>query len=167
MQTFLLAFLHFVSIYYHKMPIEERYLLPIAIYQGVHRDFKVACTFTAISLCESGMKCRKWFPNVKQNMDCCGTHNETLCLELWREHLITDSKHYRKSRQWKLWRKLFQKRPDIGTMVAAEAFSRLADKHGLEKAIQLWKTGRTGTVPGILYAMQVDTLRDGMMKHRR
>ena len=150
------------------MPLDEQRIFPIAIYQGVHGDFKTACTFTIMCQLESGMKCRKWFLDVKQNMDCAGTHNDLLCLELYREGLITDSKYWRNSRQWRGYRKLFQQRPDIGTMVSAKAFSRLADKVGLENAIQTWKTGRTGTVPGILYEMQVDTLRSEMTaKYRR
>lgn len=146
------------------MPLEEKQLLPVAIYEGVHQDFKAACTFAAICQYETSLKIRHWYPEVKPNMDGAGTHNDLLCLELYREGLITDSKKWKKSRQWHNWRKLFQERPDIGTMISARAFSRLADKIGLDRAIPVWKTGRTNTVPGLLYAMQVKSLRAEMMQ---
>src|SRR5579859_2970795 len=115
LHSFLLAFLWFVSVYRPSMPIEERQVLPAAIYEGTAHDIKTACTFLAMCQLESGMKCRKWYPEVMQNMDCAGTHNDVLCLELYREGLITDSKKPQKSRQWPLWRKFFQQRPDVGT----------------------------------------------------
>lgn len=148
------------------MPLEEKALLPVAIFQGTHRDLKVAYTFTSMCQLESGLKVRKWFPLVKPNMDCSGAHNDLLCQELYREGFITDSKHWKHSKQWLSWRKLFQQRPDIGTMVAAKAFSRLADKFGLDNAVQMWKTGKTGTVPGLNYLMQVRALREEMTQYR-
>ena len=149
------------------MPQEELQLLPVAIWEGSAHDLRTACTFTAMCQLESSMKVRKWFSDVKPNMDCAGTHNDVLCLELYREGLITDSKRPNKSRQWWLWRKFFQQRPDVGTMIAARAFTRLANRFGLDKTVQMWKTGKVGNVNGILYLMQVKTLRAEMMKKCR
>lgn len=167
LKIFLTAFLHFAQIYCPNMPAEERASLPVAIYIGTAKDLKTASTFTGICQVESQMKVKHWFPDVHQNMDAAGTHNNTLCLELWREGLINDSRDWRKSRQWVLWRRLFQQRPDIGTMFAARAFTRLADSYGLENTVQIWKTGKVGTVPGILYKMEVDNLRNEILLYRR
>lgn len=140
--------------------------MPIAIWEGSGRDFKNATTLTWMAICESQLRVRKWFPYAKQNMDILGTHNDVLCLELWREKKITDSKYWRKSQQWIAWRKFFQERPDVGTLIACRAFVRLADRFGLDNAVQMWKEGHTGNLPGLLYLMQVRWGRQQMLQYR-
>ena len=141
------------------MPLEERQLLPVAIYEGCHEDLTVAYTFTAICQKESGMKVRRWYPEVKPCLDAAGTHNSLLCLELYREKFITDNWRWRKSLQWPAWYKLFQERPDIGTLIAARAFYRIVEKCGLENAIEIWNMGHVGTPVGMKYAATVRQLR--------
>lgn len=147
-------------------PVEERRLLPPAIYIGVNRDKHLAEVFFNISILESGLKVRKWFPKVKQNMDTAGSHNAVLCSELYYEGLITDIKKpasWKKSKQWLLWRKFFQQRPDIGTMFAARWFHRLVCWHGERWAIQAWKC-KPETVNGLIRKMQVTCLTTAMCR---
>jgi hypothetical protein len=164
LHSYLLAFLSFISVYRPSMPLEERQLLPVAIYEGVHHDRLTAFTFTGMCQIESGMKVRRWYPDVKPELDAAGTHNDLLCLELHREKLVTDSWRWRKSKQWPQWYKLFQQRPDVGTMIAARAFSRIVNECGLDNAVQIWKTGKVGTIRGLVYLMKVKQLRGEMTK---
>lgn len=164
MKEFIVAFLALANSYCPHMPLEEKALMPIAIWQGSGHDLKNAATLSWMAVLESQLRVRKYFPYAKQNMDLLGTHNDVLCLELWREGYITDSKEWKKSKQWPMWRKLFQQRPDIGTYFACKAFVRLADRFGLDNSVQMWKEGKTGTIPGLLYLMKVRCGRKDMMK---
>ena len=146
------------------MPPEERALLVPAIWEGCRHDLPTSIRFLFICELESGLRCRRWFPEVKQNMDLAGAHNDVLCLELWREGLITDSKFWRDSEQWKAWRVLFQKRPDIGTMIAARAFTRIVYKNKLDDATEIWRIGVEDNVNGILYLMKIDCLTEDMLR---
>jgi hypothetical protein len=149
------------------MPQEERALVPTAIWEGCGRDMNTAVRFLCICDVESSMRCRRWFPQVKQNMDLAGTHNQVLCLELYREGLITDSKYWMSSKQWAAWSILFKKRPDVGTMIAARAFTRIVYKNSLDDSTEIWRWGNPCNVNGILYLMQVKSLEKQMMLGQR
>ena len=112
-----------------------------------------------MSVLESSKKVRKYQPQVRQNMDYLGTHNVCLFAQLRREGLIWDAKTWQTSAQWQAWRQLFQERPDIGTLYAARHFLHLKRKVGRDRAVELWKAGKSGTVPGLLYLMRVQTGR--------
>ena len=143
--------------------MDEMAVLPNAYWEGSGHNVEMACTLASIGQVESSQKVRAWYPHVKPNMDTMGTHNDCLCLELYREGLITDSKRWRNSHQWAKYRRIMQSRPDFGTLIASKAFVRLSNKFGQENAIQMWKTGHVGTVPGLEYLMQIKAIKAKMI----
>lgn len=144
---------------------EQYELLNAAIKQvSMGKGIAVQAALHGLCVAESSKQVRKYQPWVKQNMDYLGSHNVVQFKELRFEGFITDAKRWQDSRQWLAWRKFFQDRPDIGTIYAARWFCRLVKWHGLNGAIEMWKTGTTGTIAGIEYRMNVHCFGDSWWK---
>lgn len=160
MEPFLLAFMIFCNSRNPVMPIEAQLDLGKSIWYGSNEKLHIALTLSSMCALESSMKVRKYNPEVKNNMDYLGTHNDLLFEQLKHEDYIVDAKSWRKSNHWKNWRKTFQSNPELGTHYACKAFVRKSVKWGgIDEACEYWKCGKVGSVRGIEYLMQVKAVR--------
>ena len=139
------------------MPVDASAGLGMVLYQ--HDQFEVSYALAGMCMMESSLKVRKYFPEVKQNMDYLGAHNNLLKRGLGE---LLDINH-----PWLYWKKRFQDQPEEGTAIAVKVFKRLVEKNGLDNAVQLWKVGKVGTVRGLEYLMQVKALAEEVKKNLR
>lgn len=139
-----------MAAYNPDMPQDAQDKLAKAIWYGSGENKHIAFTLTAMCMLESSFKVRKYFPEVKNNMDYLGAHNDLLFEQLKFENYIVDAKTWRKSGHWRTWRKTFQREPELGTMYACKAFARkVPGWGGTDEAVQCWKCGKVGAVRGL------------------
>lgn len=145
------SFRYFAANYRPMMNAQFRDDVGQCILDGSHGNVFLASSFSGICVKETGLKIRKFNPEVKQNMDLAGTHNNVLLQQLHRECLILDKSDWRNNQEWMYWRRFFQKHPEFGTYHSAKHFRHLCKNRKVDNVIQIWKVGRTGTIPGLTY----------------
>lgn len=154
MNAFLLAFGLFCAKHNPALPPDAVMSLGMVLYH--HGKIEASCTLAGMCMMESSLKVRKYFPEVKQNKDYLGIHNNLFIQELKKQGFINPKDN------WIYWKKRFQQSPEEGTAFGTKAFIRLVEKHGIDNAIMIWKTGKTNTVPGLEYLNSVKCLSKEM-----
>lgn len=126
----------------------QRYEFARAIYGGTGGNITACCYLGGIAVKETSLRMRKYQPEVKQNKDYLGAHNEVYFSELKAQGLIGDYRIKGKSRgpncwtpEAREWLTTLSDNPEFGTMLMSMWFMRLVRKNGMDyrKTVKQWK----------------------------